>query len=101
MTLDLDFLQVEEASPEMKLAAFRTFCEKMIKRKESGELTMSEAAYKICGTGFQALEINGVRQEVVSDILNQACDLELPPQHRAESSKWETLVEKVKELPEK
>ncbi|MDB5266218.1 MAG: hypothetical protein JWN89_33 [Parcubacteria group bacterium] len=99
MTQDPEFQKVHEAAPEKKLSALREYCENTIARKEAGDLTPEEAAYKICGTGFEALTINGERQNIVSDILDHACDLELPPGQRMKTSSWDELVRKVKELP--
>ena len=70
----------------------------MIEREKKGELTQEEVAYKICGTGFEALEINGRRDDTVSRILDQACDLELPEDYRSPSSSWSELVKLVYEL---
>lgn len=100
MTPDPEFQKVYDASPERKLATFRRYCEDLIERKDEGDLSIEEAAYIICGTGFHALEIQGERQNIVSDILDLACDLELPPGQRMAKSNWEDLVKKVRELPE-
>ncbi len=99
MAYEDEFNEVKNAPAEKKLLAFRTYCENQIARHDSGEFTVQEAAYRICGTGFQALKINGEQQSIVSDILDQACDLELPVEHRSVSSSWEKLVGKVRELP--
>ena len=98
MVSDAEWQKVHDAPASERVAAFRLYCGEMIRRKNSGQLSMEKAAYNICGTGPLMLEANRSRNEIVSKILEQACSLELPAQHRSPSSSWEALVELVKRL---
>ena len=98
MTTDNDFMIVKNARADKKLAAFRAYCELMIAREEKGGLSIEEAAYHICGTGYSAIdEVD--RGPIVEKILNHASSLELPPQHRVPNASWTEMVELVKLLP--
>ena len=76
---------------DKKLSAFRTYCEYVL-----GE---EAAAYHICGTYPEVHTIAGETHSVVRAILDQACALELPQQHRLPTTSWETMVDLVKKLP--
>jgi len=99
MAYESEFQEVKNAPPESKLAAFAEYCDRMIARRASGELSDMEVAYRICGTSFQLSEIKGEHEATVDAILNQACDLELPAEHRSAGSSWEELINQIGNLP--
>jgi hypothetical protein len=74
--------------------AFLKFCRKNIEREENGELDVRYASYKICQA---SLILPDKDMTTLGEIIDIACDLELPDEHRERPlDDWEKLKELVK-----
>lgn len=93
------FDAIVSAPADKKLSAFRTYCEYVLGEEAAGRMSHESAAYHICGTHPEVHVIAGETDPVVHQILEQACALELPEQHRLPTTSWDTMVDLVKKLP--
>ena len=69
--------------------AFLEYCKKIIKETEKGKLKIGEASNRICGVC--SLYFKQITPEF-DEVMNIACDLELPDNYREMKLKdWEAL----------
>ncbi|HEY1037537.1 MAG TPA: hypothetical protein VGE62_03045 [Candidatus Paceibacterota bacterium] len=82
----------------MNKKEFMESCGKIVGRESSGELSIQEAANKICSLCNNNIEL--VMPEL-SEVMNIACDLELPDEHRDRPLEdWEKLKSELKRASE-
>ncbi|MEI7480569.1 MAG: hypothetical protein WCJ59_02980 [bacterium] len=88
----LDKLDTAETSNKKVLMT--ELCKACIEAENNKELYIEQAAYLICGAC--AKHINLIKPEF-EDVINIACDLELPPEHRERPlDDWDKLKELIK-----
>lgn len=76
--------------------AFTDYAKQMIAAEKSGELSLAEASYNICGAGIKFSELDDIPE--LEEAIAIACDLELPPPHRLNTSEvgsWKRLQQLI------
>lgn len=84
---ELDLLK--KVNLKDRKSAFLKYCNKIIKEKEEEQLRIDEASHRICG--ICSLFFEQIMPEF-NEVMNIACDLELPDNHRERKLEdWEVL----------
>jgi hypothetical protein len=98
MTVDalkIQYLNLNNAVPAAKHAAFVTYCREAVALVENSALTIDQAAYHICGT--LSANVGDALTEEDRAITDIACTLELPAAQRDRFvGDWDKLIVLVK-----
>lgn len=92
--------KLKQAKKADRSQVIKDYCQCLIKFKEQGILSIEEVGYRICSLN----SIISTWDVVLDEILEIACDLELPAHHRCgaitqnESETWKRLVKLTKQI---
>ena len=86
-----EFEFLEKTPTENRRASFLNYCKKKFEREKQGQLSIEEASNRICSAS--SLFFKEIMPEF-SDVMDIACDLELPIEYRDRSiDDWGKLKE--------
>lgn len=90
--------KLAEADSNERPKLFVEYCEANIHAKEMRELSEVEASANICGAS-QFIDDLKRDNPMLEDVIDMACNLELPPEHRdiEQDPSWDKLKELVQD----